>query len=72
MAKVHIVIPISKNVDVVDYLSDAVAHEESGGINRVVAGEDEIRPTGAPGSNAEGVVEAQITAACWAALKRGT
>lgn len=67
-----IVIPIGKNIDAVNYLSDAVTHEKPGGIKHAAASEVEIRPTGAPRSDAEGVTEAQIATACGAALKRGT
>ena len=60
---------IIDNVDVLDHLSDAVAQEESGGMSGVVAEEVEVWPPGAPRSDAEGVVEAQVAAALRATIE---
>lgn len=66
-----VVISIASNDDVVNYFGDAVTQEKSGGLSCVVASEIEIRPPGAPGSNAKGVVEAQIAACLQATIKHG-
>ena len=63
---------VATNVDVLDHLGDAVAQEQPGGLSSVVANEVEVRPTGAPGSDAKGIREAQLAAALQAAMQRGT
>ena len=55
---VKIVIILIANSKVIEHLTDAVAQEERGGLSGVVASEIKIWTTGAPGSDAEGVVDA--------------
>ena len=55
---VKIAIILIANGKVIEHLADAVAQEERGGLSGVVASEIKIRTTGAPGSDAEGVVDA--------------
>ena len=69
---VKIAIILIANSKVIEHLTDAVAQEERGGLSGVVASEIKIRTTGAPGSDAEGVVDAQIAAARRATFKSGT
>lgn len=66
-----IVIPSAANDDVIDNLSDAIAQEESGGINDILTSEAEVRIPRAPGSDTEGVVEAQIATALRATIEHG-
>lgn len=65
------VINIEKRIMKLDHLGDAVAQEQSGGMNGVVAGEVEVRPSGTPRSDAKGIAEAHIATALWATIKNG-
>lgn len=67
-----VIIPMAKNVDVIDYLVDAITQEELGGLSGFIASEVEVRTSGALGSDTKGVVEAQIATACRATFKCGT
>ena len=56
----------------VDHFGDAVTQKKYGGMSGIVASEVEVRPTGAPGSDAKGIAEAHTAAARRAAIERET
>ena len=53
----------------VDHFGDAVTQEKYGGVSGIVATEVEVRPTGAPGSDAERIGKAHVATARWATIE---